>query len=41
MNKFLSLLIAVIAVAQAAAFMGTPVVTQRQVRIIERRLRAT
>mmetsp|Transcript_14826 Transcript_14826/g.30720 ORF Transcript_14826/g.30720 Transcript_14826/m.30720 type:complete len:124 (+) Transcript_14826:150-521(+) len=30
MNKFLSLLIALIAVAQAAAFMGTPVVTQRQ-----------
>ena len=32
MNKFLSLLLAVVAIAQVSAFMGTPVVTQRQVR---------
>mmetsp|Transcript_30719 Transcript_30719/g.65891 ORF Transcript_30719/g.65891 Transcript_30719/m.65891 type:complete len:124 (+) Transcript_30719:156-527(+) len=31
MNKFLSLLLAVVAIAQVSAFMGTPVVTQRQV----------
>mmetsp|Transcript_12992 Transcript_12992/g.30348 ORF Transcript_12992/g.30348 Transcript_12992/m.30348 type:complete len:124 (-) Transcript_12992:3117-3488(-) len=30
MSKFLTLLVAVIAVVQAAAFMGTPVVTSRQ-----------
>mmetsp|Transcript_8738 Transcript_8738/g.21324 ORF Transcript_8738/g.21324 Transcript_8738/m.21324 type:complete len:124 (-) Transcript_8738:3092-3463(-) len=30
MNKFLSLILAIIAIAQAAAFMGTPVVSQRQ-----------
>jgi hypothetical protein len=34
MNKFLSFLIAVLAIAQASAFMGTPLVTQqRSVRI--------
>jgi hypothetical protein len=32
MNKFLSLLITFMAVAQAAAFMGTQVFTQRPVR---------
>lgn len=31
MNKFLSLFLALIAIAQTAAFMGTPVITQRQV----------
>mmetsp|Transcript_26939 Transcript_26939/g.59168 ORF Transcript_26939/g.59168 Transcript_26939/m.59168 type:complete len:124 (-) Transcript_26939:3149-3520(-) len=30
MSKFLTLLLAVIAIAQATAFMGTPVVTSRQ-----------
>lgn len=30
MNKFLSFLIAVLAIAQASAFMGAPVLSQRQ-----------
>jgi hypothetical protein len=34
MNKFLSLLLVVVAIAQATAFMGTPVVTHRQVRML-------
>ena len=34
MNKFLSLLLVVLAIAQATAFMGTPVVTQRTVRML-------
>ena len=36
MNKFISLLLVVMAIAQATAFMGTPLVTQRQVRIVSR-----
>lgn len=40
MNKFLSLILAVMAIAQATAFMGTPVVTSRQVRISSRTRRA-
>ena len=36
MNKFLSLILAVMAIAQATAFMGTPLVTSRQVRIDSR-----
>lgn len=32
MNKFLSILMAILAIAQVSAFMGTPVFTQRPVR---------
>lgn len=31
MNNFLTLLLAIMAIAQATAFMGTPVISQRQV----------